>query len=123
MAQTRRKRRTKHRGNAAGQVEQRGRTSRPPSPEVRKQQRKEQARTDRRQRMAKPPSWERSAIRALVTSVLFVAFVALALGRPIGATIALGGAMFLLYIPFGYFIDRLFYRRLQGRQGPPRGRR
>ena len=37
MAQTKRKRRnTKHRGNAAGIVEQRGRTSRPPSPEERK---------------------------------------------------------------------------------------
>ena len=33
MAQTKRKRRTKHRGNAAGQVETRGRTGRPPSPD------------------------------------------------------------------------------------------
>jgi hypothetical protein len=32
MAQTRRKRQTKHRGNAAGVVESRGRTGRKPTP-------------------------------------------------------------------------------------------
>ena len=32
MAQTRRKRQTKHRGNAAGMVESRGRTGRKPTP-------------------------------------------------------------------------------------------
>jgi hypothetical protein len=74
MAQTRRKRRTKHRGNAAGIVEQRGRTSRPPSPEARKQQRKEQARQQRQSRYAKPPSWQRAATRSLVTTALFVVF-------------------------------------------------
>ena len=33
MAQTKRKRRTKHRGNAAGTIETRGRTGRPPTAE------------------------------------------------------------------------------------------
>jgi hypothetical protein len=99
MAQTRRKRRTKHKGNAAGIVEQRGRTSRPPSPEARKQQRKE-----------------------LVTTALFVVFVTLALGNPIGQSLALGGFLFLLYIPLGYYTDMFFYRRFQGRAGKPKGR-
>src|SRR6266516_1140874 len=36
MAQTKRKRRTKHRGNAAGAIESRGRTGRKPTPEERK---------------------------------------------------------------------------------------
>jgi hypothetical protein len=112
MAQTRRKRRTKHRGNAAGIVEHRGRTSRPPSPEARKQQRKAQARQGR---YAKPPSWQRAALRSLVTTGLFVVFVTLALGQPIGQTIALGGFLFLLYIPLGYYTDAFFYRRLQAR--------
>ena len=55
MAQTKRKRRTKHRGNAAGIVEHRGRTSRPPSPE----ERKKAARAARGDRYAKPldPQW------------------------------------------------------------------
>ena len=125
MAPTRRKRRTKHRGNAAGIVEQRGRTSRPPSPEERKAQRREQAKLERQNRMARPPSWQRAATRSLVTTALFVAFVTLALGQPIGQTLALGAVLILIYIPFGYFTDSFFYKRFQGRQrqgGGPKGR-
>jgi hypothetical protein len=122
MAQTRRKRRTKHRGNAAGKVEQRGRTSRPPSPEERKAQRKEAARTERQNRYAKPPSWQRAALRSLVTTALFVVFVVLALRQSIGQTIALAGFLFLLYVPLGYYTDMFFYRRFQARKGQARGR-
>jgi hypothetical protein len=124
MAQTRRKRRTKHRGNAAGIVEQRGRTSRPPSPEERKAQRRAAAKEARQGRYAKPPSWQRAAMRSLVTTALFVAFVVLALRNPVGQTVALAGFLFLLYIPLGYFTDSFFYKRFQARQGQaPRGRR
>ena len=123
MAQTRRKRRTKHRGNAAGIVEQRGRTSRPPSPEERKAQRKEQAKLERQSRMARPPSWQRAATRSLVTTALFVAFVTLALGQPIGQTLALGAVLILIYIPFGYFIDSLFYKKFKAREERARGGR
>jgi hypothetical protein len=124
MAQTRRKRRTKHRGNAAGIVEQRGRTSRPPTPEERKAQRRAAAKEARQGRYAKPPSWQRAAMRSLVTTALFVAFVVLALRNPVGQTVALAGFLFLLYIPLGYFTDSFFYKRFQARQGQaPRGRR
>jgi Flp pilus assembly protein TadB len=122
MAQTKRKRRTKHRGNAAGIVEQRGRTSRPPSPEERKKQRKDAARSARMDRYSKPPSLGAAANRALIVTVLFVLVLILALGRPVGASIALGGFMLLLYIPIGYFTDSFFYKRRQqqlarGKQG------
>jgi hypothetical protein len=121
MAQTKRKRRTKHRGNAAGIVEHRGRTSRPPSPEVRKQQRKEAARGARADRFSKPPSWQSAANRALITTLLFVAVVVFILKQPITQAIALGGFMLLLYIPIGYYTDSFFYNRrqrtLKGRGG------
>ena len=113
MAQTKRKRRTKHRGNAAGIVEHRGRTSRPPSPEARKQQRKDEARRGRMDRYAKPPSWRSAANRALVATVLFVAVIVLAFKQPAQQAIALGGFMLLLYIPIGYFTDTFFYNRRQ----------
>jgi hypothetical protein len=117
MATKRKRRSTKHRGNAAGKVEHRGRTSRPPSPEERKAQRKEAQRLERQARFAKPPSWQRAAVRAGVTTLLFVVFVILALGQPIGQTIALAGFLFLLYLPLGYVTDMFFYRRFQARQG------
>src|SRR3954451_17718383 len=117
MAQTKRKRRTKHRGNAAGIVEQRGRTSRPLTPEERKAERRAHS------RRAKPPSWQRAATRSGVTTLLFVAFVIIALDRPIATTVALGAFVFLLYIPFGYYADLFFWRRLgDGRDAAGRGR-
>jgi hypothetical protein len=122
MATKRKRRSTKHRGNAAGKVEHRGRTSRPPSPEERKAQRKEAQRLERQARFAKPPSWQRAAVRAGVTTLLFVVFVILALGQPIGQTIALAGFLFLLYLPLGYVTDMFFYRRFQARKGQARGR-
>ena len=61
MAQTKRKRRTKHRGTAAGTIEARGRTGRPPSPE----EKKKQSRMDARERrLNTPPTWKSSLMRA-----------------------------------------------------------
>jgi hypothetical protein len=111
MAQTKRKRRTKHRGNAAGVVEVRGRTTRPPSPEARKAQRKQDSRKARMDRYAKPPSWRSAANRALVATVLFVAVIVLAFKQPVQQAVALGGFMLLLYIPIGYYTDTFFYNR------------
>jgi hypothetical protein len=113
MAQTKRKRRTKHRGNAAGIVEHRGRTSRPPSPEERKKAQKQSMRANR---FANPPTWRGAATRAFVVTVFFVIFITLALHRPLSASIALGAFVLLLYIPMGYFMDQQFYRRYQQRQ-------
>jgi hypothetical protein len=122
MAQTKRKRRTKHRGNAAGVVETRGRTSRPPSPEVRKQQRKDAARNDRMSRFNRPPSWRSAANRALITTLLFIAVIVLLLRQPVQQAIALGGFMLLLYIPIGYYTDSFFYKRRQQQLQKGKGR-
>lgn len=121
MAQTRKKRSTKHRGNAAGIVEVRGRTSRPPSPEERKAQRKQDARKSRMDRYSKPPSWRSAANRALIATVLFVAVIVLAFKQPAKSAIALGGFMLLLYIPIGYFTDQFFYNRRQQQLAKKRG--
>ena len=83
MAQTRRKRRTKHRGNAAGIVEARGRTGRKPTAEELKDKRRERARQARRNRFDRPPSWRSAANRALVAVVIFILFVSLALQQPL----------------------------------------
>ena len=47
MAQTKRKRRTKHRGTPAGTIETRGRTGRPPTADERKKQNRMDARERR----------------------------------------------------------------------------
>jgi hypothetical protein len=118
MAQTKRKRRTKHRGNAAGQVEIRGRTGRPPTPE----QRKAQARAARSDRYARPPSWRSAANRALIATVLFVAVVVLFFDQSMAQAVALGGFMLLIYVPLGYYTDSFFYKRRQAKLSGGGGR-
>jgi hypothetical protein len=119
MAQTRKKRQTKHRGNAAGKVEVRGRTGRKPEGAERKLDRRGATRRDR---FSKPPTWRGAANRALFATIIFVAIVIFAFGQKPAAGIALGGFMLLLYIPMGYYTDMLLYRRRQAKQLQQQGK-
>ena len=116
MAQTKKKRRTKHRGNAAGIVETRGRTGRKPTAAERKADAKLSAREARLDRFDRPPTWRSAANRALVAAVLFVIVIVIAFDRPMSEAIALAGFMLLLYIPLGYYTDMLMYRRRQAKK-------
>jgi hypothetical protein len=110
MAQTKRKRQTKHRGNQAGQVESRGRTSRPRTrAEARSQamNRKQAGKVDRANR---PPSWRSATIRAGVAAVVFLALLVV-MKQPVASALAVGVLMFGLYIPMGYYTDVFLYNR------------
>jgi predicted anti-sigma-YlaC factor YlaD len=118
MAQTKRKRRTKHRGNAAGVVEARGRTGRRPTPE---EQRRAARQSGRRE--LKPPTWQRAALKALgFALLLFVLSQTGLFGRQqtVASSAVLAAMALLLYIPAAYATDRWAYnrqerRKLQGR--------
>jgi hypothetical protein len=115
MAQTKRKRRTKHRGNAAGTIEARGRTGRKPTAAERKGGRS--AREDRR---FAEPTWGGAAMRAGFASVLL--FVLFQLGiagdeQTIATSLVLCLAAFLIYVPLGYKVDRFFWERRMRKAG------
>lgn len=113
MAQTKRKRRTKHRGNAAGTVEVRGRTGRPPTPEERKQQQRDKR---AQARQPKPPTWNTAIKKALLaTGFIFVFLLVTNKFRVVPALVFAVLAM-LLYIPSGYYLDSYMYRRYQRKQ-------
>jgi Flp pilus assembly protein TadB len=120
MAQTKRKRRTKHRGNAAGSIETRGRTGRKPTAE----EQKRAARQTGRDRRAKPPSWNSAAIKALaMAAVLFLLTQVHVLGKNTSVAQGLFLAVFavLIYTPLAYFTDRAVYNRVQRRQQQSKG--
>jgi hypothetical protein len=112
MAQTKRKRRTKHRGNAAGSIESRGRTGRKPTPAETKA-----AARDARRR--KPPTWNGAAMKAAAMSVLLFILVKTGL---LGNQSTWGQAAFLsimalvIYTPLAYITDKWVYNRLQRQQ-------
>jgi Flp pilus assembly protein TadB len=110
MAQTRRKRRSKHRGTPAGTIEARGRTGRPPTAD----ERKSQNRTDARERrLNKPPTWKSSVMRALLAAVLvFVFLLVTAKGKnKVPVAVSFTAVALIIYIPAGYYLELFLYRR------------
>jgi Flp pilus assembly protein TadB len=119
MAQTKRKRRTKHRGNAAGSVEARGRTGRKPTDQER---RKGSGAAGREERRFQEPTWAGAATRAGFASVLlFVLFISGVAGQSQSTVtaIVLAVGAFLIYVPLGYKVDRMFWERRMRKAGRP----
>jgi hypothetical protein len=110
MTQTKKKRRSKHRGNAAGVVEARGRTGRKPTEEERK---KAASADSRRERMMRAPTWKSAATRAAFAAIVFGALLVLLFKTAIGQAISLTAFVFLFYIPLGYYTDTWIYKRRQ----------
>jgi hypothetical protein len=111
MAQTKRKRRTKHRGNAAGSIEVRGRTGRKPTAE----EQKATSRQSARDRRSKPPSWNGAALKALAMAVLlFVLTQVGILGNDASITqgIFLSALALVIYTPLAYVTDKWVYARM-----------
>jgi hypothetical protein len=111
MAQTKKKRRSKHRGNAAGVIESRGRTGRPPSAAERKLSDKELAAQRRRERMMREPTWKSASTRAALAALVFGVLLVLAFETPVAQAVPLTAMVFLFYIPLGYYTDQFIYRR------------
>ena len=116
MAQTRKKRRSKHRGTAAGTIESRGRTGRKLSEQERSGGKG--AAASRAARMDKPPTWRSAFYRALVACGLLFIFTRIGLGPEvgIGASIALCILALGIYVPLGYATDSFVYKRRQRRK-------
>jgi hypothetical protein len=110
MAQTKRKR--KHRGTPAGTIEARGRTGRPPTAgEVKKT-----AAVRRAERLDQPPTWRAAINRAAIAAVVFGVIAMFALGRDPAAASVLALLAFAMYVPSGYYMDKLIYQRRQRRK-------
>jgi Flp pilus assembly protein TadB len=111
MAQTRKRRRSKHRGNAAGIIEARGRTGRKPTAG----ERKPTAREVRAQRWEQPPTWRSATTRAAFATVIFAVLVVFLMDRTIPQAAMIAAFMLVLYIPLGYYMDMAIYRRRKRR--------
>lgn len=108
------KRKTKHRGNAAGQIVARGNTGAGRSSASDSRAAARQTARDRRMnRFDQPPSWRSSLNRALIATVIFAVVIVAFFGQPATAAIPLAVFMLVIYVPMGYYTDQFFYRRRQ----------
>ena len=119
MAQTKKKRRKKHKGTQGGRIDSKSR-ARPRS----RQEAKAQARSRRSvpQRGDAPPTWRSAILRGIVAAVIFFALLLLLFGRSVGSALALGAFMLVFYIPAGYYVDQMMWRkreraRMRSREG------
>jgi len=112
MAQTKRKRQTKHRGNAAGVVESRGRTGRKPTAAEKSGKGSEAAKAREKEvdRRDKPPTWKGAFVRSMFAAILMMLVVIILLNKP-NQAIALFPIVLLMYIPISYYSDRWMYDR------------
>jgi hypothetical protein len=112
MASTKRRRRTKHRGNAAGVVEARGRTGRKPTAAEKSAagRDKADARAKRLDRLDRPPTWRGAFYRSMAAAVLML-LVSLVLLKNKNQAIAIFPLVLGVYVPISYYTDRWMYRR------------
>jgi hypothetical protein len=116
MAQTKKKRRSKHRGNAAGMIETRGRTGRKPTDAERKGSVRMDAAARRAERLNRPPSWRSAINKAAIAAVVFAVAVTLLFDRPILSSLLLAVFTFFIYVPLSYYTDLLVHRRTQAKR-------
>jgi Flp pilus assembly protein TadB len=113
MAQTRRKRQTKHRGNAAGVIEARGRTGRPPSADERKRSDRDRRREER---LNRKPTWKGSAQRALLAGAFMFIFLLVTYHPKKGGSAVIYAVIYaviamLLYVLLGFWLETFLWRR------------
>jgi hypothetical protein len=124
MAQTRRKRQTKHRGNAAGMVESRGRTGRKPTTAEKAGKaggttQAQQAKDKRLARLERAPTWRGAFYRAMAAAVVMLLISILILKKP-NQAIALFPIVLVAYVPISYYTDLWLYRRRQASKAKPK---
>ena len=110
MAQTRKRRRTKHRGNAVGMIETRGRTGRPSE----ESEAPRSSGPGRRQRARRPPTWKAAINRAAVSAVVLFALIALLFGKSVSSGASVAVIAFVIYVPISYYTDAFVYKRRKG---------
>jgi hypothetical protein len=111
MAQTKRKRQTKHRGNAAGVVESRGRTGRKPTTAEKIGKPGGASSKDKPlSRLEQPPTWRGAFYRAMAAAVLMLLISILLLKKP-NEAIALFPIVLIGYVPISYYTDAWLYKR------------
>jgi Flp pilus assembly protein TadB len=122
MAQTRRKRQTKHRGNAAGVVESRGRTGRKPTPaeksgDQRALAREKEKLLDKRDR---PPTWRGAFTKAMFAAIVLL-FVVIIVLKQSNTAISFFPIVLALYTVISYYSDKWIYDRRQRKKAKAGG--
>lgn len=113
MAQTKKKRRRKHRGTQGGRIDTRPSRGRPRSRAEAKSQARSRGSKKKGKggpRVPEPASWSSAVKKGAVAAVLFVGLLALMGQNPI-TSLVVGAAMLGFYVPMAFLLDRFMFQR------------
>src|SRR5947208_16083865 len=112
MAQTKRKRRRKHRGTQRGRIDTRPARGRARSRAEAQQRARSRGSKKKKSgpREPAPPSWSTALKKGGVAAVLFLGLLAL-MGQPPGTSLVVAVMMLGFYVPLAFVMDRFFYQR------------
>ena len=111
MAQTKKKRKRKQRGTQAGSIDTR-RKARPKNrAEARAQAKSGKGKSRASSVIDRPPTWRGAFIRGLIAAGVFVVLLLVLFKKPAGGSLMIGVAMLALYVPAGYYMDTVMWRR------------
>ena len=123
MAQTKRKRRRKHRGTQGGRIDSRPARGRARSRAEAQARARQRGKKRSGPRVPDPPSWGGAAKKAALASVLFIGVLALFGQNPL---VSLGAGVFVgvfFYLPGVYMLDRFMYQRHLRKEAQKRAER
>jgi hypothetical protein len=125
MAQTKKKRRRKHRGTQGGRIDTRPARGRPRSrAEAKNRARSRQGGKKKgpAERVPNPPSWSSALKKGGIASILFLGLLAV-MGQPPVSSAAIALLMMGFYVPTAFMMDRFFYNRYLRKEAEKRAAR
>jgi hypothetical protein len=112
VAQTKKKRRKKHKGTQGGRIDTRRRTKPRSRAEAQAQARSRRSGSGPAgSKVDKPPTWKGAINRALIAAGIFAVLLLVIFKRPPAAAIGLSAFMLVFYVPAGYYMDSYMWRR------------
>ena len=125
MAQTKKKRRRKHRGTQGGRIDTRPARGRARSRA--EAQNRARSKTKKKgkpgERTPQPPSWSSSLKKGGVAAILFAGILSLMGQNPIIALLSALALGLAFYVPMAYLMDRFFYNRFLRKEAQKRQER
>jgi hypothetical protein len=123
MAQTKKKRRRKHRGTQGGRIDRRPARGRPRSKaEAQSRARGRGGKKKAGPRTPEPASWSSALKKGGIAAVLFVALLTV-FGQNPAVALLVGVLMLGFYVPMAFMLDRFMYQRFLRKEAQKRAER
>jgi Flp pilus assembly protein TadB len=122
MAQTKKKRRRKHRGTQGGRIDRRPARGRARSRAEAQSRARSRTKKKGGPRVPEPASWSSALKKGGIAAALFVAVITV-FGQSLAVALVVGVAMLGFYVPMAFTLDRFMYQRHLRKEAKQRAER